>query len=113
MNRRIIASSNKKSMAMWCCEGITNVIITILLWLVTSIISAILMMIIVAAYVLFIKYMLENNPDSRCTIISTVGAIMCPERHSLITWINPSSSCAWYADWRHYCPVEDWKLFGV
>jgi hypothetical protein len=70
-------------------------------------------MIIVVAYILFVKYMLEKNPDSRCTIISTVGAIMCPERHSLVTWINPSSSCAWYADWRNYCPIEDWKLFGV
>ena len=100
-------------MAVWCCEGITNVIIAILFWLITSIISAILMMIIVAAYFLFVKYMLENNPDARCAITSMVGAISCPERHSPIMWMNPSSSCTWYANLRHYCSAEDWKLFRV
>ena len=113
MSRRTITPKNNQSMATSCCESITNIIIAVLVWLVTSIISAILMMIIVTAYFLFVKYILEKNPDARCAITSIVGVISCPERHSPIMWMNPSSSCTWYTNLRHYCPVENWKLFGV
>ena len=79
-----------------------------------NIVTAVTITFMVAVTAIIINYILTTNPDARCAITSIVGAVACPERHSLGNILYPSSSCAWYATVRDfYCPIEDWKMFGV